>query len=466
MYSIVDIETTGNGIKGNKITEIAIFKYDGYEIVEEYTSLVNPECEIPYFITGLTGIDNHLVRNAPTLEDIADHIVAFTEGTIFVAHSVNFDYNVIKNELKNIGREFVRKKLCTVRLSRKLIPGYHSYSLGKLCSALEIPLTNRHRARGDAHATTLLFQRLLRTDGATDVFKKFLNARSQEATLPPGLPREVYESLPMKPGVYYFKNAHGKIIYVGKAINIKKRVLSHFYDKATKEIEMCQQTTHIDYELSGSELLALLMESQAIKHHYPAFNRTQKRNIQQYAIFSYEDRKGIKHLAYNKLKLVPDPLSTFYRPSDCRIYLEALCGEHELCPKYCHLQEGVDHCSHYSIKNCGGICRGDEPVEEYNIKVMEAIDQMKGNYESFAFKEKGRTVDEEGFVYIENGRYAGYGFIEKELAVNSFDDLEAFLIRQKNTLEAQSLVKSYLLKHLEKKKMYFNEPSGTRSFSL
>lgn len=122
MYSIVDIETTGNGVKGNRITEISIFKTDGYEVIDEFTSLVNPECEIPYFITGLTGIDNDMVRNAPKLDEIAPKILEITANTIFVAHSVNFDYNVIKNEFQHIGLDFVRKKLCTVRLSRKLIP--------------------------------------------------------------------------------------------------------------------------------------------------------------------------------------------------------------------------------------------------------------------------------------------------------------------------------------------------------
>ena len=200
--------------------------------------MVNPECEIPFFITGLTGIDNALVRDAPKLIEITDRILEITKDTIFVAHSVGFDYNVIKNEFKTLGLEFTRKKLCTVRLSRKLIPGYNSYSLGKLCSALEIPLIDRHRARGDAQATTLLFQKLLRIDGAETVFKTFLNARSQEITLPAALPKQVYDDLPNAPGIYYFKNAKGEIIYVGKAINIKKRVLSHFYDKATKEIQM------------------------------------------------------------------------------------------------------------------------------------------------------------------------------------------------------------------------------------
>jgi DNA polymerase-3 subunit epsilon len=457
LYCIVDIETTGNGIKGNRITEIAIFKYDGDQIVDEYTSLVNPECEIPYFITRLTGIDNHTVRNAPTIEEIADTVLEFTKDTIFVAHSVNFDYNVIKEEFKNINREFIRKKLCTVRLSRQLIPGYHSYSLGKLCSALEIPLTDRHRARGDAHATTLLFQRLLRSDGAPEVFKKFLNARSQEATLPPALQKEVYDKLPNKPGVYYFKNSVGKIIYVGKAINIKKRILSHFYDKAAKEIALCKKTADIDFELSGSDLLALLMESDAIKQHYPEFNRAQKRNIQQYAIFSYQDRNGIFHLAYNKLQLVPQPLMTLYRPADCRQYLEELCNTFGLCAKYCHLQEGVEHCSHYSIKTCDGVCRGDETVAVYNKKVTKAVERLKTRVATFAFREKGRNFSEEAFVYIENGKYVGYGFIEKENSVSTWDDLEAFLVRQKNTLETQRIVQTYLVKNPEMELLKFSE---------
>ncbi|MEL6918707.1 MAG: exonuclease domain-containing protein, partial [Bacteroidota bacterium] len=259
MYTIVDIETTGNGIKGNKITEISIFKYDGNGVVKEFTSLVNPECEIPYFITGLTGIDNHMVRNAPTIAEIAPSIEEITQNTIFVAHAVNFDYNVIKNEFKNLGLDFTRKKLCTVRLSRKLFPGYRSYSLGKLCTSMGIPLTNRHRARGDAHATVLLFERLLKAEGAEAVFKTFLNARSQEATLPPGLSKIIFDKLPAQPGIYYFKNKKGEIIYVGKSKNIKKRVLSHFYDKANKEVRMCRETSDIDFELSGSELVALLM---------------------------------------------------------------------------------------------------------------------------------------------------------------------------------------------------------------
>ncbi len=447
MYCIVDIETTGNGIKGNRITEISIFKYDGHEIVDEFTSLVNPQCEIPYFITGLTGIDNDMVRDAPLLEDIAQKIITFTQDSIFVAHSVNFDYNVIKNELRLLGLNFIRKKLCTVRLSRKLFPGYNSYSLGKLCSTVGIPLKNRHRARGDAHATVLLFHKLLRADGAAAVFKQFLNARSQEATLPPSLPKSEFDKLPSTPGVYYFKNAQGKIIYVGKAINIKKRVLSHFYDKNTKELKLCAETVHLDFEETGSELIALLEESEEIKKHYPKHNRAQKRKIQQYGIFSYEDRNGIVHLAHNKLQMVPNPLAIFYNVTDCRQFLENLCASFELCPKYCHLQENITTCSHYKIKQCLGICSSLIHLEEYNRRVGQAVLTLQNQKTDYAIRLKGRNTDEEAFVLVKDNYYVGYGFIPKSENIHHFDEMDTFLKPRINTLETQRLITAYLRKN-------------------
>ena len=447
MYTIIDIETTGNGIKGNKITEISIFKYNGHEVVNEYTSLVNPQCEIPSFITGLTGIDNNMVRNAPLLEEIIPEIEAITKDTIFVAHSVNFDYNVIKNEFKQLGHDFSRKKLCTVRLSRKLLPGYNSYSLGKLTAALGIPLTDRHRARGDAHATVLLFHKLLRAENAESVFKLFLNSKSQEATLPPALPKEEYEKLPTTPGVYYFKNEKGKIIYVGKAINIKKRVLGHFYDKKTKEITLCSETASLDFEETGNELIALLKESAEIKHLYPKYNSAQKRTIQQYGIFSYEDRNGVIHLAFNKIKMTPNALAICYSPTEARQYLEALCNTFELCPKYCHLQENVSSCSHYKIKQCIGICSDIDLVNSYNERVQEAIKSLKEIQSDLVIKTNGRNAEENAFVIIQENSYAGYGFIPKEFSIEHIEDLETFIIPQKNTLETQRIVESYMRKN-------------------
>lgn len=450
MYCIVDIETTGNGIKGNRITEISIFKYDGYEMVDEFTSLVNPECEIPYFITGLTGIDNDMVRNAPKLEEIAPNILEITTDTIFVAHSVNFDYNVIKNELKNIGLDFSRKKLCTVRLSRKLLPGYSSYSLGKLCSAIGIPLTDRHRARGDAHATMLLFHKLLRAKDADKVFKSFLNARSQEATLPQHLPKAEFDKLPKTPGIYYFKDKTGKIIYVGKAININKRVLGHFYDKATKELELCRETHFLDFEETGNELLALLKESAEIKKHFPKYNRAQKKSVQKYGIFSYEDRNGVIHLAHNKLKGVPNPLRIFYNVTDCRDFLEQLCEIFELCPKYCHLQENVAHCSHFRLKECCGICRDLSHLEAYNAKVRLALKLLTKPKSDYIIKGTGRTPDEETIVLIRNNSYTGYAYVDKQEQITSYATLEPYLQLEKNTLESQIIVESYSLKNPKK----------------
>ncbi len=401
MYTIIDIETTGNGIKGNRITEIAIFKYDGQQIVDEFTSLVNPECPIPYFITGLTGIDDQMVARAPLFSEIAETILELTRDSIFVAHSVNFDYGVIKEEFRQIGVDFIRKKLCTVRLSRRLIPGLRSYSLGKLCSAIDIPILDRHRARGDAQATVLLFEKLLHRPDSENVIQRFLNARSQEATLPPHLPKSVLDAIPPQPGVYYFKDQKGNIIYVGKANNLKKRVLGHFYDKSEKEVRMCRETAHIDFELSGSELVALLMESAAIKQYYPPYNRAQKRNAKKYALFSYEDRRGILHLAYNDIKHVPDPLKIFYSQTDCRTYLEEICNIFTLCPKYCHLLPSASSCTKHKLSTCEGVCTGDESTEDYNAKVGEALSHLQASTcETHIIKEKGRNPDESAVVLV------------------------------------------------------------------
>jgi len=448
LYTIIDIETTGNGIKGNKITEISIFKYDGDQIVDEFTSLVNPQSPIPYFITGLTGIDDQMVQNAPVFHEIADTIQSITEGCIFVAHSVNFDYGVIKEEFRQIGIDFTRKKLCTVRLSRQLIPGLRSYSLGKLCSAVQIPLVDRHRARGDAHATVLLFEQLLNKPESEDVFKKFLNARSQEATLPPHLPKSVFDNIPQKPGIYYFMNQKGEIIYVGKAINLKKRVLGHFYDKSRKEIQMCSETANIDFKLAGSELVALLMESAEKKRLFPPYNRAQKRTGRQYAIFAYEDRNGVMHLAYNTIKGVPTPLKIFHNQTACRTYLEEICKSFSLCPRYCHLQQTNAACSHHEINTCEGICRGEESVEDYNRKVEEAIAHMKLlTAEVRIIKEKGRDENESAVILIAEGIYKGFGFIDTDIEISALEDVEAFITPQKHTVETESILTQYLLKH-------------------
>ncbi|MDB4497577.1 exonuclease domain-containing protein, partial [Flavobacteriaceae bacterium] len=321
MYSVVDIETTGNGYKGQKITEISIFIFDGEKIIDEFTSLVNPEQKIPYFITNLTGITEAMVRTAPKFYEIAKKVAEITKDTVFVAHNVNFDYNIIRDEFKSLGFDFKRKKLCTVRLSRKIIPGLASYSLGNICSAEGIEIAARHRAKGDAEATVELFRRLIKRDQKFTI-NSFLNAKSREATLPPLLDKQVVDTLPERHGVYYFKNEQKEVIYVGKANNIKQRVISHFYDKKKKERTMCLEIADISYTETGSELIALLHESAEIKHLYPKFNRAQRKAGEAVGLFSYEDQKGILHLAFNRLKLTPNPIMKFYSMAACRSVLE------------------------------------------------------------------------------------------------------------------------------------------------
>ena len=446
MYSVVDIETTGNGYKGQKITEISIFIFDGEKIIDEFTSLVNPEQKIPYFITNLTGITEAMVRTAPKFYEIAKKVAEITKDTVFVAHNVNFDYNIIRDEFKSLGFDFKRKKLCTVRLSRKIIPGLASYSLGNICSAEGIEIAARHRAKGDAEATVELFRRLIKRDQKFTI-NSFLNAKSREATLPPLLDKQVVDRLPEKHGVYYFKNAQKEVIYVGKANNIKQRVISHFYDKKKKERTMCLETADISYTETGSELIALLHESSEIKHLYPKFNRAQRKAGEAVGLFSYEDQKGILHLAFNRLKLTPNPIMKFYSMAACRSMLEKICSAFELCPKYCHLQTNVNACFHYQLQQCRGICSEKETVESYNKRVHKAIKSLGLQTENLVIKKNGRNDKEIGFVLILNGIYQGFGYIHKNLELSSPEDYLLHVKPQKDNRDIQRILNAYLSKN-------------------
>ena len=458
MYAVVDIETTGNGYKGQKITEISIFIFDGKKVLDEFTTLVNPEAPIPSFITNLTGINQAMVRNQPKFYEIAKKVEEITKDTIFVAHNVNFDYNIIQAEFKSLGFDFKRKKLCTVRLSRKIIPGLKSYSLGNICADEGIPISARHRARGDVEATVELFKRLIERDDNFTI-NSFLNPRSRQATLPPLLDKSVVDNLPEKHGVYFFKNLKKEVIYVGKANNIKQRVISHFYDKKKKEQNMCLETADISYTKTGSELLALLLESSEIKQRYPKFNRAQRRAGEAIGLFSYEDQKGIIHLAYNRLKLAPNAIMKYYSVAECRTHLEHLCSEFDLCPKYCHLQTNVSSCFHYQLKQCKGICCDKESVEKYNERVREAIKSVGIGTENLVIKEKGRTEKEVGFALILDGIYLGFGYVDKDQAsqLERPEEYQFFVQPQKDNKDVQRIITSYLkkkkkLKELENEK--------------
>ena len=446
LFAVIDVETTGGGIAGNRLTEICIVLLRGTEIIDKYSTLINPEKHIPLQITALTGIDNEMVEDAPKFPEVAKKIEEMTRGAIFVAHNVNFDYNVLRNEFKDLGFEYTRKKLCTVRLSRKLIPGLFSYSLGRLCDSINIPIINRHRAEGDTDATVILFQRLLSLDDDFKVIRSFLHAHSRQATLPPHLCADQIYELPESPGIYLFKDKNHKVVYAGKAINIKKRVISHFYDKMSKEYHLGQETYHIDYETTGSELIALLLEADYIRKYYPKFNQAQKRPGTVYQIISYVNQRGIVQLALGKTKQIKDSVGTFYSRPQAIEKLEQLCEVFNLCPKYCNLQSNVEVCSHYRIKNCDGICDGSEVVETYNQKVEAAIGSLNRESSTYVIREKGRHYEEEAFIMVKEGRYLGFGYIDTGAQVSTLEDFEPFIKLQQATYHTNKILSNYMRK--------------------
>lgn len=309
IYTVIDIETTG-GSHGNRITEIAAVKTDGLQILDSYETLINPEIFIPKSITLLTGITNAMVQRAPLFEDIADDLAAFLDNTIFVAHNVTFDYGIIKNHFEDLGYTFNKKKLCTVRLARTVLPGYASYSLGKLCANLGIENHSRHRAMGDAKATVELFHHIITQDKEDFIFLS-LNQLSGEASLPPNLPKEEFEKLPETAGVYYLLDEDLKILYVGKAKEIKKRISTHFTESSRKKAELLRKIYHVSYQETGNELVALLLESDEIKKHYPPYNKAQKHKSNDYHVCYYEGQDGVLRVDVFLQKFAKNSIQSF-----------------------------------------------------------------------------------------------------------------------------------------------------------
>src|SRR6478672_568804 len=374
MYAIVDIETTGGYAAANGIIEISIKIFDGAVITEEFETLINPDQVIPKYIQAFTGITNEMVQDAPRFEEVAERVFTCLQGNIFVAHNVNFDYSFIKSHLDFYGYTFTAKKLCTVRLARQIFPGFPSYSLGNLCHSLGIELVNRHRAGGDASATVLLFQKLLAND-AKDHIKTSLNRDSKEQVLPPNVPKSDFDILPKTPGVYYFHDQKGKVIYVGKAKNIRARVNSHFSNNSdSRQKQNFMKHTHaISFQQTATELMAAILESTEIKRLWPLFNTSQKRQEDLFGFFVYEDQNGYMRLAIEKKRKYTNPVYTFHYKVDGYGVLRKLMKEFSLCPKLCFMQTDNDPCIGISEDYCHGACEKKEPAALYNERVLDAI---------------------------------------------------------------------------------------------
>jgi DNA polymerase III subunit epsilon len=444
MYSIIDIETTGGNPFRDKITEIAVFVHDGEKVIRQFHSLVNPERKIPYFITRMTGISDEMVARAPKFYEIARDLVEFTENTIFVAHNATFDYNFIKTEFKNLGYFFQRDCLCTVKLSRKIIPGHKSYSLGRLCRELGIEIEDRHRAKGDAQATVKLFDVLLNTNRG-ELFSQSVGMSFNNNPVNPLITRETIDQLPQKTGIYYFMDERDDIIYIGKSKDIRQRVLSHLSNVKTKRAsEMVQKVTRIEYEIMGSELLALLKESQEIKDHKPLYNRAQRRSSYNYALYSYTDYNGYICLKVDKTNLTELPHTCFSSLDQGKEFLFNLTEKFNLCQNLTGLYATSSACFQYAIRKCRGACIGVEPAEQYNTRVKEAIDFASFRKENLIVMDQGRTPSEASFIMIENGKYLGYGYVQKDDQLMNTEDFKTLLSPAQDNRDIRQIISGYL----------------------
>ncbi len=423
-FAIVDIETTGGYAGGSRITEIAIVIHDGSRIVERWETLVNPEKEIPLPIFALTGISNDMVRDAPVFDDLAPTVHAMLRNRVFVAHNVNFDYSFVRHQLQQAGINWTAPKLCTVRAARRICPGLRSYALANLCQALEIPHHNRHRAGGDADATALLFSKLSEWDQRGDL-EGLLRKGSAECRLPPNVPKSDFDVLPRSPGVYYFHDRAGKVVYVGKAINLKSRVSSHFtgHNINPQRQNFLRDIFSITFEVCATELIALLLECSEIRRLWPKHNRALKRFEPKFGLFEYEARSGHRYLAVGKLSRLQRCVMPFHSQHAAVSALVKLAAEHQIDTRFCQFGTVPDDLMRIDDSRPLPGC------SEHNSRVETAIQDLLSKRPTFAIIDNGRDLSEKSCVLIEDGDFYGMGYFPVHEQIGGIDQLKNFLVR-------------------------------------
>lgn len=446
MFAIIDIETTG-GRQTDKITEISVILHDGINITGEFSTLVNPEIPVPYFITRMTGISNEMVSDAPKFYEIAKKIVEITSGRIIIAHNSVFDYNFIRNEFKSLGYDFKRKHLCTVKLSRKLIPGLSSYNLDSICNEVGIIINDRHRATGDVLATAKLFEHLLSiNNNDKDLFTGIrLNAFNN---LHPSLDKNKIEELPEDTGVYYLYDEKGKLIYVGKSKNIYNRVMSHLSNISTRKTQNLRDSiADVGYEITGSELLALLIESDEIKKNKPVFNRSQSRTSFDWGIFDFTDEKGYICFCVERNNKNKVPIATYSTHDFATEALAAMAEKHGLCQKLCGLYDSVGACFHFSVLMCAGACTGKELADSYNKRAEEAIQHFQMPYQNFYIIDKGRHIKERTIIKVENSKYIGFGHLDSDFSFDDTLSLDNCIKKYNDNRDVRQIIRNYLRRY-------------------
>ena len=448
MYAILDIETTGGKYDEEGITEIAIYTYDGQNIIDQFSSLINPQKEIQPFVEKLTGINAKMLRNAPKFHEVAKRIVELTKDCIIVAHNAAFDYRILQTEFRRLGFSFNRKSICTVELSKKLLPDEPAYSLGKLVRNLGIPFSNQHRAHGDAKVTLKLFELLLEKDIHKNILKNHIKIKDPNKV--PSKYLTLIDNLPSEMGVYYLHDSENEIVYIGKSKNIKKRVLSHLTGSQNKAIKIQSELSHVTFSLTGGELVTLLKEQNEIKSNSPKLNRAMQFRIFPIGI-RIDSSEAYPILIIEKIKLNFRYISVYKSLKAAKKALSLWANDFGICLNKTSLSKSDSVCFNHGIQKCDGACIGIESAESYQQKIQVLINDLSYPKDDFLIVETGRKEGEFSFVFIENGDFKGYGFYELNHQIKSKRQILHRLITMDNNPDAQKLIRSFLKRKKYKK---------------
>lgn len=438
MYAIVDVETTGGKFNEEGITEIAIYKFDGHEIVDQFSSLVNPEKEIQPFVVKLTGINNKMLIKAPKFHEVAKRIVEITNDTILVAHNAKFDYRMLRNEFDRLGYDFNRKTLCTVELSQKLLPEQPSHSLGKLTKALGIAIPNRHRAGGDALATVKLFKVLLEKDIDRSISQQLLK-NIQRKKIKPSL-KKMLDEIPSTIGIYYLYDKDQNLLHLGKSKNIKKTATQQFLKESRRSQQLQKSVTSIHYEKTGTELVALLKEYHVLISQKPKYNRYPRKRIFSYGLYLTLNEHGYYIISIDPIHESGRLITTFDSHKSGIKFLEKLSTTNHEIRNAIILD---DHNNKESVKSLI-LSDINTSVNSYNDQILKALKPYDFNSRSCVILDRGRNAAERCAILIEHGTLKGYAFIDLKIQVTDLHMLQSLLVPLNDSMNTRHIVQSYL----------------------
>ncbi len=433
MYAVLDLETTGGKYNEEGITEVAIYKFDGREVVDQFISLVNPERPIQHFVVRLTGINNKMLRNAPKFYEIAKRVVEITHDCILVAHNAEFDYRILQLEFDRLGYEYQRKSLCTVELAKDLLPEEESYSLGKLVRSLGIPLTDRHRANGDALATVKLFKLLLGRDTSKKIIQSSVNLNKKKKL--DSRFQDLIEQVPSETGVYYLHDGNGKIIFIGKSKNMKKRVAQFFTGDNRKSKQLQAEVVAVSAEPTGSMLIALLKEREENLKNKPKYSRPSSKKTFTQQLTTYTDDDGYLNLKIERANSDKTSIATFGNIHSAKAHLQKMVMEYELCPAKTSLSKNEEDCQDL------------EPVDEYNAKIKKYRKETGISGKNQIIVDRGRNREERAAILLKDGNLEGYGYYNLNHQLSNPGILKRIITPLTSNADMRHLLQDYLRRH-------------------